>query len=1403
MRSWRTTQPSGLIPEDHAVVKCLKGDWCAVQPVGAATKSISRCSDDGVLMVVQVRVQGKTAQALVDSGASRSFVRPEAVIRLGLHTVTDQCVLELADGRHILSSGKVPHTLVTVASASARLDLTVTPLLKDVDIILGTNWLAAVNPLIDWATGRIVFPDAIGTSSIVGQWLPSEQKTGQVAVISHSGDGFFLPPSRLLHPQCGVLAAPSFWRYASSSHAWTRASPPGGVACAMTSSTEKKQPDVTTPSPAVSKIRTTVQVQGRRCTQVKSKASGQRQLLSAKQMNKLAKRGETVFLAVVRHTGEMRRKQGRLSAVKSHRAQLQKEGPKRDFATVEQRRDEILAKVAEKDRQSLKEILVEFQDVFPEQLPGGRPPKRAVELEIREEPGSTPPSRAPYRLSPKEQEELEVQLKDLLDHQFIRPSVSPYGAPILFVPKKDGRWRLCIDYRALNKQTVKDRFPLPRIDELLERLGGARVFSALDLASGYHQIGVAESSIEKTAFRTSRGSWEFIVMPFGLTNAPSVFQRLMNKIFKDVLGDFVLVYLDDILIFSRSVEEHWGHLRVALQRLREAKLYGRLHKCDFLKDKVEYLGFDVSAQGMQPSRSKVAAILDWPVPESVRDVRSFLGTVSFYRRFVRGFSAMAFPLTELTKEKKPWQWTEEEQQSFDQLKVAITTSPVLIFPDFKKQFVLTTDASLVSVGGILQQDHGLGLQPIAYGSKKLNTAEVRYSAYERELLGIIWAIGQWRPYLQGQRFIVQTDHSALKFLPDQPAVHRRVWKWISILQGYDVDIRHIPGRRNPADGLSRRQWKQDNRINQAAKQEESRLFRVLQLGENPSDEDIQAALDKLFIERPTEVSVQGPVQLSGIRGSTQSQFSDQAPAQLLVTRTTVDVSNDLRQKMFQQLQQESPYREIITELEDAPIIRQEVKRGVETYRFRHSTLVVHRPDFHEDEPYWKFVVPDNIDTKAAIFKELHDLPTGGHPGFNRTLQAARRRFYWRGMTTDVREYVLQCPVCQVEKGETSLPRGELQPLRIPTQRWSEVTIDFVTKLPKTETGYDSVFVAVDRATKMVHLVPCVEAISAKETAQMFWHHVVRLHGVPKCLYSDRDRRFESAFWKYLWRLLGSDLRFSTAYHPQTQGQVERMNAVFEQVLRCTVHELGERRDWDTLLTHVEFCLNSQPNRSTGYSPFYLTYGYHPTTPIDLLSATDTSSVEGVTRFAQRLRQTYATAQEHLHRANEAYKKQYDRRHRPATFAVGDAVLLSTRNLRMKGTPAKLQRRYVGPYRVVERVGERAYRLRLPDGWNIHPVFHVSLLKPWKTGAWEREEPEVEPELEPQVDDREYEIEKLLRWRPVRVGNQRSREFLVLYKGYGLDDASWVREQDIRPQSNVQIMIDEDRPVRDDGGSSSS
>ena len=277
---------------------------------------------------------------------------------------------------------------------------------------------------------------------------------------------------------------------------------------------------------------------------------------------------------------------------------------------IEDVRREKLEEIQPQFRKKLEELLKNNEDVFPDELPKGRPPARAVEHAIKLVEGAEPVNRPPYRFRPKEQAEMESQIKELLAQGFIRPSYSPYGAPVLFVPKKDGRWRMCVDYRALNKDTIKDKYLLPRIDDLLDRLGKARYFTKLDLASGYHQIGVKESDIHKTAFRTNRGHFEYIVMPFGLTNAPATFQRLMNKVFDKEWGVYVLVYLDDILVFSKDAESHFKHLETVLGRMKEAKLYGRLHKCEFMKEEVEYLGFKVSQEGIKPMEDKVQAVLD-------------------------------------------------------------------------------------------------------------------------------------------------------------------------------------------------------------------------------------------------------------------------------------------------------------------------------------------------------------------------------------------------------------------------------------------------------------------------------------------------------------------------------------------------------------------------------------------------------------------------------------------------------------------------------------------------------------------------------------------------------------------------------------------------------------------------
>ena len=316
--------------------------------------------------------------------------------------------------------------------------------------------------------------------------------------------------------------------------------------------------------------------------------------------------------------------------------------------------------------------------------------------------------------------------------------------------------------------------------------------------------------------------------------------------------------MDDILIFSNSIEEHWKHLKIALERLREAKLYGRIHKCEFLKTRVDYLGFEVSEEGIHASPEKVKAVVEWPKPQTVHDVRSFLGLASYYRKFIHGFSQIAGPWTELMRSKVKWRWEKEQEESFLAMKIALATAPVLRLPNFDHQFVVTTDASDAAIGAILQQDTGMGLQPIAYASRKLQKAEVRYSAYERELLGIVWALGQWKHYFQGlYPIVIQTDHAPLRHLPNQASINSRIWKWLSILQGYDIDIQHIPGKRNPVDSLSRQS------VNDALKRKSSvhdanaAYVQQLRVAENASDEDIQAALSKLFQRRSENSDVQG------------------------------------------------------------------------------------------------------------------------------------------------------------------------------------------------------------------------------------------------------------------------------------------------------------------------------------------------------------------------------------------------------------------------------------------------------------------------------------------------------------------------------------------------------------------
>jgi hypothetical protein len=461
-------------------------------------------------------------------------------------------------------------------------------------------------------------------------------------------------------------------------------------------------------------------------------------------------------------------------------------------------------------------IISEFKDVFPDDLPSGLPPQREIDHRIELEPGQNPPSKPTYRLSQPETDELKKQLGELLAKGHIRESKSPYGAPVLFVKKKDGSMRMCIDYRALNKITIKNKYPLPRIDELLDRLLGAKYFSKIDLRSGYWQVRIADDDVAKTAFRTRYGHYEFLVMPFGLTNAPATFMHLMQQTFRQYLDDFVIVFLDDVLIYSKSKHEHEQHLRTVLQVLRDKQLYAKLSKCEFFQTEIGFLGHVINQDGIKMEPSKVDAVLKWPQPKNIHEIRSFLGLAGYYRRFVRDFSNIARPLSALLHKNTPWQWTSAQEQAFNQLKIAVSAAPVLIIPDPSLPYTLVTDASGFAIGAALCQDHGKGLQPCAYKSRKMNDHEKNYAVHEQELLSIMDALREWRPYLLGNKFIIITDHRSLQYLSTQDKLSARQTRWSEYLQQFDFEIKYRPGKDNTvADGLSRRPDHQTTRLAQS------------------------------------------------------------------------------------------------------------------------------------------------------------------------------------------------------------------------------------------------------------------------------------------------------------------------------------------------------------------------------------------------------------------------------------------------------------------------------------------------------------------------------------------------------------------------------------------------------------
>ena len=1000
---------------------------------------------------------------------------------------------------------------------------------------------------------------------------------------------------------------------------------------------------------------------------------------------------------------------------------------------------------------AIQTVLDEYADRFPDdlhELPKERPVFHTIPLQ---DPNAPPPFRPLYRLSPLERQEVETQVKSLLAKGFIEPSNSPYGAPILFVQKKDGSLRMVIDYRALNKLTIKNRYPLPRIDDLLDGATGATVFSSLDLMSGYHQIRIQPDDIPKTAFRTPFGLFQWKVLSFGLTNAPATFQAVMNDIFRPLIHKCVLVYLDDILVYSKTMEEHAEHLRQVLQILRDQDFYAKLSKCSFAQSELEFLGHILGKDGLRVDPRKTAAVESWPTPTDISQVRSFLGLANYFRKFIKDYSLMTLPLTHLLRKDVPWHWSDNCEAAFHQVKHALTHAPVLALPDFSLPFEVVVDASGTGIGAVLLQQG----RPICYESRQLTPAEQNYTVTEQEMLAVIYALRTWRCYLEGvTEFSVYTDHNSNTFFDTQPTLSRRQTRWLEFLSRFHFEWKYRPGAKNMADPLSRRPVS-DNYV---AKCRPNLSLMAVTRGSHART----AAAG-----HPPGDSVGRPPK----HGSAPSPLFDTdvlSPEPEPDTANLDSVAADPDTSMTDSAGQ--PASALVSDWKATMV----AAYAADNWFADPANL----KDLTLDEQLWynvdgKVVVPSGSFRKDII-SDFHDSPYVGHVGINKTTALISRYYWWPGMVDEISTYVRTCHLCQKNKARQHKPSGALQPVELPHVPWECCTMDFITQLPRTTRGHDAIFVVVDKLTKYVHIIPTTTDVNAVGVAELFVNHVFKSHGIPAKIISDRDPRFTGAFNTALTKIFGIRQALSTAYHPQTDGQTERVNRVLEDMLRNYV--ASSQDDWDRYLSLAEFAINNSVHKSTGTSPFMLTYGFSPRLPHSIELGASASKVPAAVEHAQAMQRRLVEARA-CHRVATQRQKHYaDLKRTPVHFKPGDWVLLSSKNLRFKtGTP-KLLPRWVGPFQIQKSVGHQAYELVLPARWKVHDTFHVSSLEAYRTDGTVQPPPPAEL-LE---GDEEYEVECIKGHRPLNSGKGRKRfEYLVSWRGFSSEHDTW------EPDSNLK------------------
>jgi hypothetical protein len=943
----------------------------------------------------------------------------------------------------------------------------------------------------------------------------------------------------------------------------------------------------------------------------------------------------------------------------------------------------------------------------------------------------------PYRVPPAQRVVIKQHIATMLENDIIEESTSPWASPVLLVPKKNGKLRFCIDYRKLNAITRRDVFPLPRIDDTLEALKGNLYFSTVDAVWGYWNVPMDEQSKEKTAFITPDGLFQFRRMPFGLTNAPAIFSRLMSAILAGLSWQCCLVYLDDIIIFSRTYEDHLRDLQLVFDRLLKSGLKLNGEKCDFFRTEVAYLGHVISEEGISCDPKKIEAIQKWnegKPPTNLTELRSFLGMAGYYRRFVRTYAHLSLPLTELLAKDARWDWTPDRQAAFEHLKRSLAHPVTLAMPDFTKVFYLTTDASIKGISAILSQVDEtelakkrkdptkrvkVPLTPIAFASRKLTPAERNYETAEQEALALVWGTDQFRYYLLGNPFVAQTDNGALTWLMTNQKPGR-LSRWALRLSEFNYTIEHIPGVTNPADGPSRFPARPASDTTSSLAPPGYDLHMV-----DSVNTPLQTALSSVHALTADDVRST----ISSMPKSLYSLWSSQLNFQLHeITRLhrpqpQIADSNTgaFGSIAWREKQLSDPVIKVYIEFLESGIVPDNLRNNRQTTKLKFkgqrplyggtkaipctleglqmatqsmqmidsvlhltskSTLPIRRFDR-------RIVVPKSMIIQV-LDRHHNDPRLGAHMGRDKTQRRIQSQYYWERMNLDIESYVKACIHCQKRKPPQPHFQGLMQPIDLedlePTPFYL-TQIDLAGPMPTTLSGNQYILVMVCHFTKYKLAVPIKDA-TANTVCEALYRHLILPFGPPTILISDQGSEFISQVTARLAERLGINHRFSSAYHHQTSGEAERFIKWLKDVISIYISSRNlTHREWDkNYLQEVIHCYNRAVHPTTNVTPYYLMFGHDHKEPLMLTSGFEREVDWDVRQFNfTYLKDLQVARNLVLKRMREQAlmrKQRYDEHHVDVEFIEGSLVLVWQPPSYKLGEAEKLQERWTGPWKVI-------------------------------------------------------------------------------------------------------------------------